>query len=131
MRSRLFEITKDYPEICEWWRAHKWKYVPLSTLPPSGIVIEDDKHKYCVGWVYSALPKWAWLDWVVTNPESPVMRRKEALELLTKNAFSVGKSFGASHLITVTGNENLISLYEKNGFQVGDKNMTTLIGRIL
>lgn len=130
MQSRLFEIGRDYPEICEWWRARDWPYVPLKKLPPAGVVIEDSGVKYCAGWVYYALPGMTWMEWVVSNPRSPLMQRKEALDKLVKECKAISKNMGATDILTITGNRNLIKLYECNGIIASDDGMTLLKGTL-
>lgn len=120
MRPRAFEVVKDYPDICEWWRAHRFRYVPLDALPRVGVVVEDDQHKYCAGFLYTAEAGWGWLEWVVTNPESPYRQRPEALKVLVKSLTEIARSAGISRMISSLHSKGLIEIFEQNGFRRGD-----------
>ena len=44
MRTRKWNLKKDYPVISEWCKKHRWDLAfPEGVLPPKGIVIEDKK----------------------------------------------------------------------------------------
>jgi hypothetical protein len=132
LKTRLFQFQRDYPELCEWWRAREaqgWRYIPSSALPKIGIVVEDSEHKYCVCFVYLCESNWAWLEWVTTNPASPLRRRREALELLLRTARDAWQRAGCQNVVSSLNNENLMELYEGIGFRRGQGGMTDMIWR--
>lgn len=128
MKVRPFHFGSDYPEICEWWRARKWPFIPKTHLPINGFVVEHDAVKFAVAWVYFTDSAFAWMEWVTTNPQSPIMRRRRALADLVLHCRDVARA-QRKDLWTTVQNENLIKLYEECGFEMGDTNMTQLIAR--
>lgn len=130
MHARPFHLGSDYPEICEWWRARKFPMVPLNQLSNMGIVIEEDGVKYCAGWVYVTNSALGWFEFVVSNPESPFRKRKDALIYLVNEAQKVAKAAGIGLLFATLENKNLIKLYLDHGFHKGDVNMTNLIAAV-
>lgn len=131
MKARPFQLGRDYPEICEWWRTHGFAMIPLAQLSSRGIVVEEGGNKYCAGWVYTTDSKLGWLEWVVTNPESPIKRRKAGLECLVTEALKLGTALGIENLFASVSNKNLIKLYLSQGFTQGDTGMTNLIARLI
>ena len=124
---RPYEMGRDYPEICEWWRAHQWQYIPTHRLPKVGFIVESEGVKICAGFLYLMEAGWTMLEWLVTNPNSPVLARKPALELIATTAKEVAKGYGAESVFSSVANENLAKLLQGQGFKVGDMNMTNLV----
>jgi hypothetical protein len=133
MKTRPYVLGKDFPEICEWWRARKWQAPPCDSMPQAGVVAEsDDGVKLAAVFYYNCEGPWVWLDYVVTNPDAPLRARSAAIELVIASALDEvrkGKrAFGFEpRAITCTGNENLVRIFEKHGFVKGDSLMTTLV----
>lgn len=130
MKPRLVTLEGDYPEICEWWRSHDFPWIPWHRLPKTGVIIENEFHKFCAGWLYFAEAGFAWTEWIVTNPNAPLMRRKPALEMLLQTLKNEALAKGAHSIHSSLENKNLIRLYETQGFEVVDRGMTNLIARI-
>lgn len=131
LKCRLFDFGEDYPEVCEWWRAHKWHYLPTHALSKVGFLVHDEKVKYCVGWLYSQDSSIGVFEWVTTNPKSPLLGRKQAIELLVTNVISAAKNMGMRTIFSSLRNENLVSLYSRCGFKVTDTQMTNLVAEVL
>lgn len=104
--------------------------IPLSQLSTRGIVVEENGQKFCAGWVYVTDSKLGWLEWVVTNPESSIKRRKAGLEALVAEALKLATALGIENLFASVSNKNLIKLYLSQGFIKGDTGMTNLIARL-
>jgi hypothetical protein len=131
MTVRPFEFGKDYPEICEWWRARKWPFLTKEMLSDYGLIAESDGIKYCAGWLLVPQSgKMGSLEWIISNPGSPMRRRKESIEALVEGALKVAKGIGLKTVFSALSNENLINIYQSRGFTVTDKNMTNLIARV-
>lgn len=126
LKAKVLKLGEDYPEICEWWRARGWHWVPCELLPPTGVVIYDENEKHCAGWIYLSYSGLACMDWIVTNPKASLRQKKPALELLVKSLQKIGAELGASRVFTSTNNENLVSIYESCGFSVTERQMTNL-----
>lgn len=126
MNVRRFHFGSDYPEICEWWRARKWPFVEKAKLPANGFVAEKDGVKYAAVWVYvdGGL---AFMEWLVTSHTAPLRGRKEAIQALLAFVKAEAGPFGVSSVVTFASNENLIAMYQECGFEIGDRNMTSLV----
>lgn len=130
MQVKPYVLGEDYPEICEWWRAHSQPHVPCHALPATGAIAHQDGVKYCAGFLYRCEANWGWLEWVVTNPKSPILKRKAALDLLVGHLVTTAKSLGIENMIATLGNENLMRLYEKHGFKRGSFGVTEMHWRV-
>lgn len=130
LKARIFEFGKDYPEVCEWWERRQHRYVEKELLSGIGIMIEDDKFKYCVGWLYTGDSAFAKFTWVVTNPDSPLKQRKDALALLSRSAVGMAKDMGLRSVVASFSNDNLAKIFEENGFPNVERNVTNLFARL-
>lgn len=128
---RQFDFQKDYWEVCEWWRTHKWPFIPTHALSDNGVIIYDkDGTKYCCGWLYRMDCSVGMLEWVVTNPKSPIMNRKPSLELLVRCVLAAAKNVGMTSVYSSLKNKNLVKLFSSNGFEVTEEKMTNMIARV-
>jgi len=129
LKARLFDFQKDYPEVCEWWEKRGHRYVEKNLLSKIGIMIESDV-KYCVGWLYTGDSAFGKFTWVATNPDSPLMKRKEALALLSKSAVGMSRDMGLESIVASFTNKNISKIFEENGFGHVERNVTNLIARL-
>lgn len=129
MRSELkiepFNIGRDYPGICEWWRHYGWRFVPLDALSESGWVVRDGDVTVAAVWLYFSNSSWFWFEFLVANPEVSNRRRFEAIELLIREAAAIAQA-RSLRIITATKQPGLIRLFEKHGFLINDTGMVTL-----
>lgn len=130
LRGRIFDFGKDYPEVCEWWEKRGHRYVEKELLSGIGIMIEDDEFKYCVGWLYTGDSAFSKFTWVVTNPKSPLKKRKEALVLLAKRALGVAAELGCRAVVASFSSDNLAKIFEENGFSGVERNAINLFARV-
>ena len=120
MRVRPFEFQRDYPDLCEWWRPRKdWTFVRAEALPRNGFVVENDEHKFAVVFLYLCEAQWGFLEWLTTNPTAPLKPRKEAIRMLVREALVFAKAAERRQVFSVLGNDNLIGLFEEQGFHRG------------
>jgi N-acetylglutamate synthase-like GNAT family acetyltransferase len=130
MNVRLFCVERDYKDVSEWWVARRWNPVPVDHLPASGLMVEDDNHKYCAGWLYMSGTKFGWFEWLVANPSAPLKKKKMAMELLVSEIMTRAKAAGISSIFSSSNNKNVIKLYESKGFVCTDRDVTHLIARL-
>lgn len=131
LKIEPYELGRHYPELAEWWRAHGWK----APLPPKlsrliGLVCSDDKTRHAAAWLYETSSSWAILEFLVVNPASPLRRRFEATKFVVSKVQEIAKAQGYDDVVTFTESSGLIRLYERLGFRVGDRNLTSLIWRV-
>lgn len=127
---RLFDVRGDYQDACEWWREHGWTPCPADHLSPTGLIVFDQCHKYCAGWLYVTSSGFAWFEFLVSNPQSPIKKRKRALELIVEHVLEVARGCGVKTVFTSLKNKNLEKLYQQKGFVVTDRGVTHLIARV-
>lgn len=130
LTTRPYVFEQDYAEICEWWRAreaHGWTYIPANRLPATGFVVMDGEIKCGVVFVYLCEAGWAWVEWLTTNPNSPIRRRREVVELLLKTATEYMTIAGRHSALSSLNNENLIEIFQKYGFTAKEGGMTNVI----
>lgn len=127
---RPFRFSEDYPEVCEWWRARAWKAPARSKLSPFGAMAVEGDTRLAVAWLYVTGSGWGLLEYTVTNPEAPVLSRGRAVRLIVERLSEVAEEAGVEDLVTFTESKGLQRLLQKCGFNVGDKNLTSLIRRI-
>lgn len=132
LRIKEFALGEDYPEICEWWRARDFAYIPPRLLSSTGIVIYDaDGIKYAAGWVFFLKEVgWALLEFVVTNPGTHARRNHEAIGLLAATAKEMAKAGGVEMLVHFTKAKGLAKALERSGFQRGEERMIELYARL-
>lgn len=129
MTIRPFNMETDYAMVCEWWKGHGWPEIPSDALPKVGFIVSDEGKDICAGFLYLCESAWGWLEWVVTNPKGPILKRKAGLDVLVNHAVEMASRLGVKRILSSLQNENLISLYEKSGFKKMDTGMTNLLWR--
>ena len=130
LKCRAFELGKDYPELCEWWRVRKdWTFIPVHALPRNGFVVEGCNTKLAVVFLYICEANWGFMEWLTTNPKGPLKLRKPAIEAAVREAIEFAKSVGIRQVFSITPNENLVSIYEAAGFHRGQSGATEVVWR--
>jgi hypothetical protein len=127
MNPRLIDLEKDYKTLCEWWSGHEgWPAIPEVFLPKVGLIVDG----LCAGFLYQTDSGFAWLEWVVGNPQADKEARSEALDLLVKELLRVAKELGFQAVFSAIKHPGLLERYEKFGFNVTDRGMNHGIWRI-
>jgi len=126
MQARYFEVSKDYATIANWWNGHNWPIVAPDFLPKLGLIIEDEEHKYCCGWLYRTDSLIAWVEFIVSNPKAPMKKRSEAINLLIEELLQKARQMGYGCVFTSVSQKGLMRRFAKQGFVVGDTNITQM-----
>jgi len=126
MQIMKFDKDKHYDTICSWWEKHQWPKIPLTMLPQTGYIVDD----LCAGFLYQTDSNIAWLEFIISNPESTKDDRSKALDILIDRLSEDARGMGFTMIFSSINHSNLINKYEKNGFNIADKNMTNMV-RIL
>jgi hypothetical protein len=127
MIIRMFNVEQDYPVVSDWWTAHKWPPVPAHALSSFGMVAEEETLPLCAAWLYITNSSFSLIEFAVSNPSAPLKLRAAGLELLLQRLIKEAIGFGSRQIFTSLQSKSLIRLYCKQGFQIGDTNMTNLI----
>lgn len=123
MKARSL-VEEDYKTVCEWWKSWNWPVLPKSALPDNGkggFMVEKNGELIVCGFLYLTNSKWALLEWIVSNPKYRQADRKDAIELLVKNAEIVCKKIGVEFVFSIARHEGLIQTHKKLGWNVEEK----------
>lgn len=130
MKVRPFNMETDYETVSGWFEQHGGKPVPSVYLPPTGLVIEDEDNMYGAVWVYLSGTQLAWIEWLVSNPETPLRARYQALKTLMREAVTIGVGAGCTAFFTSVAEAGVRRFYEKMGFSVTETGMTNMVMRV-
>lgn len=111
---------KDYTTVCGWWLARGWPVAPKHCLSTTGLIVPE----VCAGWIYKSDSSIAWMEWIISNPNTESTKRAEALDVLIDALVAQAKDGGFKHIFSSISHPSLMARYEKHGFQATDKNMT-------
>jgi hypothetical protein len=114
-----------YARLSKWWVGHGWTPPPLEILPPAHVVT-----KYAAGFVYVSHPV-AWLEWLVTDPGAPVQARAKGILKVIRDLQTIATTGGAKWCFTSTNRPALVTVFERCGFIVGDRDATQLVKCLL
>lgn len=126
-KVRAFDPEKDYAMVSEWWKKRNWPPVPLNFLSSTGALVEDECFVYAACWLYSTNSAFSLLEHMVSNHNSPLKKRRAAMEFLIKTMTDTSRRMGFGAVISWLEAPSLIKLYEGAGFKVGDQNMKSLL----
>ncbi len=127
MRVRQFQFQTDYEDVKSWWESHGWEPQRKETLPQIGLLAEDNGIKFCAVWLYPSPPTpMAWLEFLVTNPKSPIRQRAMAVKKILRSAGELADSSGLI-LFTSLKSKSLIREYSRAGFIETDTGMTNMV----
>lgn len=129
MIARDFDFEKDYEMICGWWDKHGWSRIQPEQLPQSGVVIEDG-NPIVACFLYNTDSTIGWIEWMVSDPDSNVHHRREAIMMAIKYLKAKAKELGLKHLFTSAHNKHLIEKFKESQFIITDENVTHMIGGV-
>lgn len=126
MKVRAFE-SKDYQDVCSWWKKQEWPALPESILSTSGFIIENNGQKLAATWIFRTNCPIYIMEWTVGNPDANWNDRSSAIKIVTDAACEWAKSDGASQVFTMTKNDRYMEKLEEIGFKKTESGMTHLI----
>lgn len=117
---------QNYEMLVEWWKGHNWGIIPYSMLPKIGFIVEDT----VAGFIYSTDSEICLIEWIISDPKSEKLKRKECVDILLKTLCSTAKEMGFKIGYTYTKNKGLIENLEKNLFEKTDFDVIHFIRRL-
>lgn len=123
MFCRELNKSKDYGTVSQWWKAREWPIIPLEYLPNHGLIIDN----YCAGFVYNTDSAIAWIEFIVSNPNSDKVKRSQAMDILIDSLIGKARILGAKCVFTSSNNEKLIKRFVSQGYSIADRNVTHLM----
>lgn len=126
---RNFEAS-DSADVMHWWKERGWPERAIDQVSNQGYVVMKGNKKICAGWLFVCNGPWAWLEFIVSNPDASLRERALGLEMLVKFGLEVAKSAGYNIVTANLSSKGLIKLFEKCGFSKGDVGVTNMIARV-
>ena len=114
----------DWDTLVSWWKWWRWAIMPKDFLPDNGkggIIVEKDNTPIVAGFLYETNSSVMILEWIVSNPKYKQNDRKEAIELLIKEAENLAKSNNYKYMFTIGRNKHLLETHEKLDWVVDKK----------
>lgn len=134
--AEKFEVRntdgKDYEELCDWWKWHKFTAPPFEILPDDkshGLMISYNGENICAGFVYATSSKVLfWTEFIVSTYKIKDKKiRKDALLFLIKGLNYMAKEMGAKVIYTNVVNPSLVKRYLESGYIEGSKNNIAMV----
>lgn len=117
--------NENYKILEKWWLGHNWPPVPRSMLPKIGFIVNDT----VAGFIYTTDSEICIIEWIISDPESHKIKRKESLDFLLKLLCDTAKDLGFKACFTYAKNGGLMQSLEKIGYEKTDEQMTHFIKR--
>lgn len=125
MEVRKYE-RYEYYTLVEWWNQHNWKAPSINMLPKTGFIVEN----VCAGFLYKTDSEIAWLEFIISNPNSDKEERSKGLDLVINALLEEAKISGFKAVFTSVEHKKLIERYKEHGFIETDKDMTNMVKRL-
>jgi len=130
MNSRLWNLEKDYDTLVKWWDQHDFDLpVPKNVLPPLGIIIEEDNVSICAAGLYEDYKrtKFGFMFGLFTNPEIGKIKLYKAMNNCLQEIHKLAKVKELGLVYTITGENALFKLYEKNNMTLVENNTRSYV----
>lgn len=118
------QINKDtLPLALSWWEDRGGTAPVAEMLPPGGFIVED----ICAGWLYLSDSVLSHYAWTVGNPAKSPKVTLKGFEVLINGVKEYAEASGCPLIFAYTNHHGLLKLYQKHGFQLGDRNVNHLM----
>jgi hypothetical protein len=127
MKFNLRQLSPDDYDayLYKWWTDWGWQPPAKEFLPENGaggLIVEENKTPVCAGFIYVTNSQVAWVDWIISNKEyNNKENRKKAIDLLIESLTNVCKMNGNKYVYALIKHKNLMEVYKKHGYIVGDQ----------
>jgi hypothetical protein len=114
MKSRLWNLDKDYNYLVKWWEQYDFGTVPKQCLPPEGIIVEDNNTPICAGGLYRCVnSNFGVMEWIVADKFAPLKITHKALNLCIQELLLLAKQYKIELVYSMTANKSLHKRYTK------------------
>ena len=110
-----------------WWNEWGFPVPPRECLPARGVVVSDREGDLYGGFLYLTDGGIGWMEWVVSDKQAAVERKRGALEYLVEVLAAMAKDGGMILMFTSTDRAAYKNGLQKCGFALGDTNTYQLI----
>lgn len=123
----LFSLERHYSTLNEWWVSWGWVPVMPEFLPENGVVATYLKKPVSAGFIYRTDSAYCLLEWIISDPKSDKLVRRESLGKLVPGLVELAKVMGFKSIFTTSKSVGLTGRLVEAGFQVSDREMTHLL----
>lgn len=131
VKLTLRKLTDDdYPTLAAWWKWHRFPAPAKELLPDDGrggLLLLVDDIPVCAGYIFFTNSKFAWIEFIVSNPEYRENDRAVLLQHLINELTEIAKSKGYLVAYTSLKKESLIEHYEACGYSKGSTGTVEMI----
>ena len=125
-KLKKFDKEQDYAQVAQWWEAQDFAPIAPECLPETGYIVND-----CVaGFMYKTDSKFAWIEWIVSDPESNPLVRRASVPILVDTLVEAAREEGFTRIISSIEHPSLKKVYTEAGAIEADQNMTNYIWRL-
>tara|TARA_Y100001963_G_C6750498_1_gene433985 strand:+ start:752 stop:1210 length:459 start_codon:yes stop_codon:yes gene_type:complete len=115
----------DWDILVSWWNSWPgWENPARGFLPDNGkggLMVEKNNKPIVAGFLYQTDSDAVLFEWVVSDPDYREDDRKDAIELLIKEAEETCRNWGYKHMFSIGRTRSLIETHRKMGWHVDDK----------
>lgn len=131
VKTRLFDLDKDYELISNWWNERKQTIIPKEFLNQYGVMAFVDNKPIGVMWLFPVLGcNWSIIRFPITNIESTIEQRDLAMDAIFDNLISMSKLLKCTHIFCTTNHPGLIKRLEDQGMTMTSENCKHFWGGI-
>lgn len=125
---RIRKITEDdYDIILPWYLRWKWPYSPTPEMLSShGYAAMVGDEIAAAIWIFPSEGGWAWLEFLVANPDMRGPNRVLATDFLMREIQEIAKSLGATRVLTATIISQLAKRWQDAGLNIAGKDIIHL-----
>ena len=115
MQARKWIVSKDYSTISNWCKQYNWdNAIPKEALPKVGIIVIDKEPMCAAGLFIDKTSKLSFMWGIFSNPNVSKIKLYKAMKMCINEIKKEAKRNKLSFVYSVTGENALHKLYNKN-----------------
>ena len=115
MQARKWIVSKDYSTISNWCKQYDWdNAIPKEALPKVGIIVIDKEPMCAAGLFIDKTSKLSFMWGIFSNPNVSKIKLYKAMKMCINEIKKEAKRNKLSFVYSVTGENALHKLYNKN-----------------
>lgn len=113
-----------YDTICDWWDDKSFPILPISFLNRGYVSTINDKPIFAGFLLKDESMPVGFFTFFASNPEAVETEKSDSFKELSFHVEKLSKDLGITILVTPTNNQSLSNRLLKEGFKIGDQNIT-------
>lgn len=119
--------SKHYGILVDWWKQYNYPPVPQDVLPKRGFFAFDGNKPVAFTCTYLSEEPIAFVAFTIVDKHVEGFKKYKGISMVVDALKEEAKKCGKHALYSFTANETLVSIYQKKGFLVSEKNCVSLI----